>query len=91
MFAEILKQEFGKAVVLEDTKNSQYLLVVRRDMTDKLYEDYWFDNLRDTVTYALKQDEFDAVINEFGAALSFNEDKHATKPFGVDDIKFDAE
>lgn len=91
MFDEILKQEFGKAVVLEDTENSQYLLVVRRDMTDELYEDYWFDNLRDTVTYALKQEEFDTAINEFGAALSFSEDKHATKPFGVDDIKFEVE
>lgn len=91
MFSEILKQEIGKAVVLDDTDNSQYLLAVRRNMTDETYENYWFKNLRDTITYAIKQDEFDAFIDEYGAKLSFSEDTHATKPFGVDDIKFDVE
>ncbi len=88
MFSEILKQTIGNAVVLEDKENSQYMLVVRRDMTDKLYEDYWFDSLRSTVTYSLKSDEFNASLNEYGNKLALKEDTYATKPFGVDDIVF---
>ncbi len=89
MFAEILKQTVGKAVVLEDTENSQYMLIVRRDMTDEAYDDYWFDMLRDTVTYSLKSDEYDASLNEFANSLSLKEDTHATKPFTVDKVKFE--
>ncbi len=88
LFSEILKQTVGNAVVLEDTENSQYILMVRRDMTDKLYEDYWFDSLRSTVTYSMKSDEYDASLNEYGNKLALKEDTYATKPFGVDDIVF---
>lgn len=89
MFSEVLKQEFGKAVVLEDTENSRYLLVVRRDMTDSSFENYWFDNMRDTMTSELRQDEYDNFLNEYGNTLKLAEDTHATKPFGVKDITFD--
>ena len=88
LFSEMLKQDIGKAVVLEDTENSQYLLIVRRDMNDEAYEEYWFDNLRDSITYAMKQDEFDNSLNEYGNSLKLTEDTYATKPFGVDDIKY---
>ncbi len=88
MFDEIMKQTVGNAVVLEDKENSQYMLIVRRDMTAENYDDYWFDMLRDTVTYSLKSDEYDASLNEFGNSLSIKEDTHATKPFTVDAIKF---
>lgn len=91
MFAEILKQEIGKAVVLEDTENSQYLLIVRRDMTDESFESYWFDNLRNTMTYAMKQDEFDKSLDEYGNSLKLTEDTYATKLFGVGDIKYSSE
>lgn len=88
LFSEMLKQDIGKAVVLEDTENSQYLLIVRRDMNDEAYEEYWFDNLRDSITYAMKQDEFDNSLNEYGNSLKLTEDTYATKSFGVDDIKY---
>ena len=88
MFSEIIKQTIDKAVVIEDKENSQYILLVRRDMTAKIYEDYWFDSLRDTVTYSMKSDEYDASLNEYGNKLALKEDTYATKPFGVDDIVF---
>ena len=88
MFSEIIKQTIDNAVVLEDKENSQYILLVRRDMTAKIYEDYWFDLLRDTVTYSLKSDEYDASLNEYGNKLALKKDTYATKPFGVDDIVF---
>lgn len=88
MFDEIIKQEIGKAVVLEDKENSQYMLIVRRNMTDELYEEYWLDYLRKEITYSLKSDEYDASLNEYGKSLALTEDARATKPFGVDDIVF---
>ncbi len=88
MFDEILKQTVGNAVVLEDTENSQYLLIVRRDMTAEEYEDYWFDMFRDTVCYSMKSDEYDDSLVEFANTLGLKEDTYATKPFGVDDIVF---
>ena len=88
MFDEIIKQEIGKAVVLEDKENSQYMLIVRRNMTDELYEEYWLDYLRKEITYSMKSDEYDASLNEYGKSLALTEDARATKPFGVDDIVF---
>ncbi len=91
MFAEYEKQEIDKAVVLEDTTNSQYILFVRRDLTDEIYEDYWFDYLSLSVSYLLKQDEYDTSLDEKGNSLTLNEDTYATSPFDVDEIKFELE
>ncbi len=91
LFDQYKKQEIGKAVVIDDTANSQYLLFVRRDMTDESYENYWFDGLKSTILYSLKQDEFNDSLNEKGNALKLAEDTHATSPFDVDEIKFDIE
>ncbi len=88
LFSEIIKQTVDNAVVIEDKENSQYILLVRRDMTAEVYENYWFDSLRSTVTYSLKSDEYDASLNEYGNKLALKEDTYATKPFGVDDIVF---
>ncbi len=91
MYAEYAKQEIGKAVVIDDTKNSQYILFVKRDMLDEAYEDYWYDGLRSNILYLLKQDEYDASLDKKGAALTLTEDTHATSPFDVDEIKFELE
>lgn len=91
LFSEYKKQEVGKAVVIDDTTNSQYILFVRRDITDATYKDYWFDGLKSSILYSLKQDEFDDSLNEKGKALTLTEDTHATSPFDVDEIKFDIE
>ncbi len=91
LFSEYHKQEVGKAVVIDDTTNSQYILFVKRDMLDEEYEDYWYDGLRPNILYLLKQDEFDTSLDEKGNGLTLTEDTHATSPFDVDDIKFDLE
>lgn len=88
LFKDILSQDLGKAVVLEDTENSMYLLVSRFDI---LEEEYWYTNLRTTISYALKQEEFDKSLDTAGAAMKFTEDTYATKPFKVKKIKFDVE
>ncbi len=89
LFDQYKKQEIGKAVVIDDTANSQYILFVRHDMTDKSYDNYWFDGLKSSILYSLKQDEFDASLDEKGNTLNLTEDTHATSPFDVDDIKFE--
>lgn len=91
LFSEYKKQEIGKAVVIDDTTNSQYILFVKRDMLDEEYEDYWYDGLRSNILYILKQDEYDASLKEKGDGLTLTEDTHATSPFDVDEIKFELE
>ena len=88
LFAEYKKQELGKAVVIDDTENSQYILFVKRDILDEKYEDYWYEGLHLDILYLLKQDEFDKALDEKGDSLNLTEDTHATSPFDVDDIKF---
>lgn len=84
-FAEIHKSEYGKAVVFDDTENKQYLLFVRRDITE---QDYWMENFIDGITFALRQDEFDAGLDALSVNYKAVEDKHATSPFTVDKVKF---
>ena len=91
MFSEVKKQEIGKAVVLEDNDNNQYLLVVRQDMTDKTYENYWFDNLRRTIVSEMKTDEFEKLLDDNGKELASEENTYATKPFPVNKIIFKVE
>ncbi len=91
MFSEVVKQELGKAVVLEDKENSQYLLVVRHDMTDKVYENYWLDNLRSAILSEMKTDEFEKLLDDSGKTLALSEDTHATEPFTVEKIVFAVE
>lgn len=88
LFSEIIKQDIGKAVVLEDKENSQYMLIVRLDM---LEEEYWYKNLRTSISYDLKQEEFDKGLDDKGNALKLTEDTFATKPFTVKKIKLDVE
>ncbi|MBQ3551290.1 MAG: hypothetical protein IJA41_09980 [Clostridia bacterium] len=88
MMEQYKKQELNKAVVLEDTENSQYILFVKRDLLDEDYEDYWYDYLKLNVSYLLKQDEYDDALDEKGNAMKLYEDTHATSPFDVDEITF---
>lgn len=84
-FKEIHESAVGKAFVIEDTESKCYILLVRRDI---LEEDYYFDNFEISILYALKQEEFDAEIKAIADTLTPIEDKHATRPFKVKDIKF---
>ncbi len=91
MFAEYKKQEVDKAVVLEDTENSQYILFVKLDMLDEMYGDYWYDYLKTTVAYNMKQEEFDGDLDNLGGSFKLDESTFATSPFDVKDIKFTVE
>ena len=60
-------------------------MAVKGDVTK---EKYWLDNLRSSILLKLKQDEYDKDLDEAAKSLTGTEDKHATAPFGVKDIKF---
>lgn len=83
LYDDISGTTVGQAVVIDDTNS--YVLAVKRDITEK---SYWLDNLRSSILLELRQDEYDASLDEAAAALTVTEDTHATAPFGVKDIKF---
>lgn len=85
IFSDIHAAEIGKAVVIDDSTNSRYLLIVRRDINER---SYWLDNLRDSIILTLRQDEFEAGLDEIGNPYDINEDTYATGQFKVNKIKF---
>lgn len=85
LFPAVSAMSVGEVKVLEDTEQKCYVVVVRRDITE---QDYWLKTLKSSILYALKQDEFNADLDKAGSALTATEDKHATRPFSVEDIKF---
>lgn len=85
LYDDINKSTIGKAIVIDDTDSKSYILAVKGDVTK---EKYWLDNLRSSILLKLKQDEYDKDLDEAAKSLTVTEDKHATAPFGVKDIKF---
>lgn len=85
LYEDVNKLTVGQAVVLDDTDSKSYVLVVKGDITK---ESYWLDNMKSGILLDLKQEEYDADLDEAAKALTVTEDKHATSPFGVKDIKF---
>ena len=85
LFADVKKIEIGKAAVIADSDNSRYVLICRGDI---LKEDYWYKNINTSIRFELKNDEFVKALDAEAATLSLTEDKHATEPFNVKDIKF---
>ncbi|MBE6798238.1 MAG: hypothetical protein E7525_00430 [Ruminococcaceae bacterium] len=83
-FETLHKSDLNKAFVYDDTENKAYFLLVRRDILD---EDYYFDNLEISILYDLKEEEFDGEVKTAAQALTAVEDKHATRPFKVKNIK----
>lgn len=85
----------GKATVITDTENKVLIVVSRRDILEE--DGYWLDFngnagvMRDNIIYNLKHDEFDEEITTLGNTYDAKEDKHATRPFDVEDLKFDLE
>ena len=69
----------------DDADTNSFVLYVKRDI---LKEEYWLKTLRNTISYALKSEEFDKGINDAGKLLKVEENTYATGQFDVDDIEF---
>lgn len=73
-FSEVKKQEQGKAVVLKF--DDCYMLVVKKDISA---DPYYLDTLSLSLSYLLKQDEFDEMLEEKGAKLDIDFNNSAIK------------
>lgn len=83
-FEEIKGMSVGEVKVLEDESRG-LTLVVRQNIED---DAYYYDNLKDQVLYALKQEEMEASITEFGNSLSFDKNNFAVNRFNPKKIKY---
>ena len=98
LYERLKKGEIGKAFIVKtaDDKANDYedgyiKIFVKRDLFDKAYEDYFYKSLETNVRFNMKEDEYNTTLETAGNALKLTEDKHATEPFGVADIKFTLE
>lgn len=85
MFSDVSGMKIGEIKVVEDTANSAYVILQKRDITE---HDYWLDNLRSSILQDLKADEYDDMLKENAEKLEIKEDTHATRPFTVKKVKF---
>lgn len=85
LFKTVSEMKTGEIKVAEDTSNSAYVVLQKRDITEK---DYWLKNLRSSILQTLKSDEFDDMLKEYAEKLEVVEDSHATRPFTVKKVKF---
>ena len=86
LFEDVYKLEQNAVTVLEDKDASCYKVLVRRDI---LKEEYWLKNFRGSITFTLRQDEFDKTLADKTANVTVTADEFALKPFTVEKIKFD--
>lgn len=86
LFDEVYKLKLNEFAILEDKDALCYKVVARRDI---LKEEYWLKNFRASITFTLRQDEFDKTLADKTANVSVTADEFALKPFTVEKIKFD--
>lgn len=85
LFDEVYKLKLNEFAILEDKDALCYKVVARRDI---LKEEYWLKNFRASITFTLRQDEFDKTLADKTANVSVTSDEFALKPFTVEKIKF---
>ncbi len=85
LFDEVYKLKLNEFAILEDKDALCYKVVARRDI---LKEEYWLKNFRASITFTLRQDEFDKTLADKTANVSVTADEFALKPFTVEKIKF---
>ena len=85
LFKTVSEMKTGEIKVVEDSTNSAYVVLQKRDITE---EDYWLKNLRSSILQTLKADEFDDMLKEYADKLEVAEDSYATRPFTVKKVKF---
>ncbi len=86
LFDEVYKLKLDEFAILEDKDALCYKVVARRDI---LKEEYWLKNFRSSITFTLRQDEFDKTLADKTTDVSVTADEFALKPFTVEKIKFD--
>lgn len=84
-FSDMKALKVGEAKLFDDADNKSYIIFVREDI---LAEEYWLNNFKKTIMWALGEDGYNDLLKEAGKALSVKEDTYATKQFKVKDIAF---
>ena len=83
IFKIVKEMKIGEMKVHEDKEAKTLTLLVRGDM---MADEYYTENLVDSVLQLLKGDEFDKAIDEFVKTLAVNIDADAVEPFDVKNL-----
>lgn len=84
-FKSIMEMKTGEIKILNGEKDSDILLVVKKDVNE---DPYYIKNADLEIRHALKDEEFEKEIAKFKKTLKVDEDTYATKRFKVKKIKY---
>ena len=84
-FKSIMEMKTGEIKILNGEKDSDILLVVKKDVNE---DPYYLKNADIEIRHALKDEEFEKEIAKFKKSLKVDEDTYATKRFKVKKIKY---
>lgn len=85
VFADVFDMKKGEVKLIEGEDDSGYTIYVKLDITE---DEYYLENLTDSILYILKQEEFDKHVSSKTADFTVDKNAYAINRFKVKKIKY---